>query len=411
MKNYNSRNSIGTVLSCHNLSVGYKNSIILSGINLEFGAGQFISLLGPNGAGKTTLLRTLSRHLKPIFGSIQLGSRSIASLRQEELAKVMAVVLTDKVTPPLFSSFEFVALGRYPHTDFLGRLTKKDQAVVHDSLAAVHAEDLKHREFTSLSDGEKQKVLVARALAQEPEIMLLDEPTAHLDLKHRVEVMSILRSLCATKKITVIASLHDVDIAAKVSDQVALIKDGSITGWGPPEEVLGSREVAELYDFDSACFDRRLGSIELRGEGNKGKVFVVGGMGSGASVFRLLSKSGYNISTGVLFDNDLDCYVAKSLGVNCASQKPADTIGKASLDTAMIELQRCDCVVDAGCNCDGIYHNNLQLLETAYKNGKPIFSLSNRQPAFSAGDSIDSIIHLERVSDLPHFIAFNLEKN
>lgn len=395
------------VLSCKDLSVGYKDSTILSNINLDFEPSQFISLLGPNGAGKTTLLRTLSRHLKPVSGSVLIGGRPLDSMRQDELAKIMAIVLTDKVTPPLFSASEFVALGRYPHTNFLGRMSQEDKDVVIQALIAVNAENLSNREFTSLSDGEKQKVLVARALAQEPKILLLDEPTAHLDLKHRVEVMSILRDLCATKNITVIASLHDVDIAAKVSDKVALIKNGAVTGWGAPEEVLSSKDVAELYDFNSACFNSQLGSIELRGKNNRAKVFVVGGMGSGAQVFRILAKSGYQISTGVLYENDLDCYVAESLGCTCSSQTPSDTIKETSLKSAMSEMDNCDWVIDTGFDSSGVYHNNLQLLAGASQKGKPIISLGTRDTQLFEGNNPAQFTVLQKASEIPTILERN----
>lgn len=390
-----------TLLSCRNLSVGYKDKAILSGINITFGSSQFISLLGPNGAGKTTLLRTLSRHLAPVSGTIELDGRNLSCLHQAELARIMAVVLTDKVTPPLFSAFQFVALGRYPHTDFMGRLTRKDEEMVHRSLAAVHAEDLTHREFTSLSDGEKQKVLVARALAQEPRILLLDEPTAHLDLKHRVEVMSILRNLCARQGITVIASLHDVEIASKVSDMVALVKGGRVTGWGTPEDILGPVEVAELYDFDSASFNRQLGSIELRGEENREKVFVIGGMGRGAAVYRLLAKRGYQVRTGVLFQNDIDFFVAQSLHIPCAGQQPSSEINRSSLVQASKEIEGCDWVVDTGSANTPVYQNNFKLVEKAASLGKRVIRLGNFSTTGQDGLNGAEIINLESISQIP----------
>ena len=366
-------------LTCNNLAVGYKNSPVLSNINLVFNEGRFTTLLGPNGAGKTTLLRTLSRHLSPLSGTISVEGKNINGLNTGELAKIMAVVLTNKVTPPLFNSFQFVALGRYPHTNFLGSLSTADRRVISDSLGAVHAENLTFRDFASLSDGERQKILVARALAQEPRILLLDEPTAHLDLKHRIEVMSILRNLCREKGITVIASLHDVDIAAKVSDQVILVKNGAITSCGYPEEVLTGEAVADLYDFDSVSYDMQLGSIELQGERKQGRIFVVAGMGSGTSVYRMLAKRGYAISTGVLHVNDLDCYVARSLGAHCTCQPPADILEYGRLDSAISELERCDMVIDAGFDLDGPYGSNLELLIRAAACGKTIFSLRNRE--------------------------------
>ncbi|NOY14517.1 MAG: ATP-binding cassette domain-containing protein [Deltaproteobacteria bacterium] len=372
------------ILCCNQLAVGYGNKAIVSGINLRIRAGHFISLLGPNGTGKTTLLRTLSGHLAPLSGSIQLNRHPLSALSPAALARLMAVVLTDKVSPPLLSVFDFVALGRYPHTNFLGRLTARDRKVVLESLDAVHAGELVRREFANLSDGEKQKILIARALAQEPRVLLLDEPTAHLDLKHRIEVMAILRSLCRSQGITIIASLHDVDIAAKVSDQVALLKDGAITAWGFPEDVLTGDAVTALYDFDSACFSHQLGSIELRGDGHLERVFVVAGAGSGAAVYRMLAKRGYNITTGVLHSNDLDCYVGRSLGADCTTQPPASGMSETALRRAITKLGDCRWVIDAGFDLVGPYRGNLELLQQAAAMGKTVFSLREQSLQLAA---------------------------
>lgn len=363
------------VISARSLSVGYKNKPVLRGLDFDFEAGHFISLLGPNGAGKTTLLRTLSRHLSPLAGEIGVQGNPLASLRAIELARIMAVVLTDKIAPPLFTVFEFVALGRYPHTDYLGRMGEADRDTVVRSLAAVHAADLAHRPFADLSDGERQKVLVARALAQEPQILLLDEPTIHLDLKHRVEVMAILRDLCRSKGITVVASLHDVDVAAKVSDRVALIKDGGLLDWGPPETVLTPEAVAGLYDFDKAEFSRHLGGIELRGDGDQGRAFVVAGMGSGTLVYRMLAKKGFAIATGVVHTNDLDCYVAQSLGADCTSVAPMEKVNGSALVRATGRMAECDFVIDCGFAVGPMNLANMELLQSALTQGKTVFTL------------------------------------
>ena len=363
------------VLRCKNLSVGYEKKTILSGLNLTFEAGHFISLLGPNGAGKTTLLRTLSRHKAPLDGEIELMGTSLHAIDAMDLAKIMAVVLTDKISPPLFTVFEFVALGRYPHTDFLGRLSSKDQDVVTDALKAVHAESLMHRSFSDLSDGERQKALVARALAQQPRVLLLDEPTNHLDLKHRVEVMGILRNLCRLKGITVVASLHDVDVAAKVSDRVALIKGGGVVDWGSPETVLTGDAVSDLYDFHGAAFDRHLGGIELRGDGRRGRAFVLAGMGSGALVYRMLAKQGIDFATGVLHSNDLDYYVARSLGASCTVQSPMEDVSEKRVTEAALQLDRCDVVIDCGFEIGAMNQGNLALLKSALAKKKPVLTL------------------------------------
>ena len=388
------------VISARKLSVGYKNKPVLHQLDFAFEAGHFISLLGPNGAGKTTLLRTLSRHLLPLDGEIRVQGRPLASLSAMELARIMAVVLTDKVAPPLFTVFEFVALGRYPHTDYLGRMGEDDRKVVVQSLAAVHAADLAHRPFTDLSDGERQKVLVARALAQEPQVLLLDEPTIHLDLKHRVEVMAILRDLCRSKGITVVASLHDVDVSAKVSDRVALIKDGGLLDWGPPETVLTPEAVARLYDFDKAEFNRHLGGIELRGDGDQGRAFVVGGMGSGALVYRMLAKKGFAIATGVVHTNDVDCYVARSLGADCITVPPMVKVNGDAMVRAADQMAACDLVIDCGFAVGPMNLANMELLQSALAQGKTVLTLRKNDHQSVADSPSNRFIRCDDASQL-----------
>jgi iron complex transport system ATP-binding protein len=388
------------ILTCQDLTVGYKNKAVLSDLNLSFKSGQFISLLGPNGAGKTTLLRTLSRHLKPINGHIAIQGRALSDIDAMELARFMAVVLTDKVSPPLFSVYEFVALGRYPHTNFMGRLDGADHRAVQRALNAVHADDLIGRTFSDLSDGERQKALVARALAQQPQLLLLDEPTLHLDLKHRVEVMGILRNLCRSRNITVVASLHDVDVAAKVSDCVALIKSGTVTHWGTPEAVLTNRAVADLYDFKGAEFSHHLGGIELHSDGFRGRAFVVAGMGSGAQVYRILAKRGFAIATGVLHTNDLDYYVARSLGADCTTQPPMEVVSQKAAAAAGQKMDDCDVVIDCGFEVGAMNQGNLDLLRTALGKDKPVYTLRRRDTTLPGYDAARSVIRCEDTAQL-----------
>ena len=358
------------------LTVGYGEPVV-SDINLELGHGQFIALLGPNGAGKTTLLRTLSRHLKPLAGKIEILGQDLHAMSALDLARAVAVCLTDNAKPPLLSVAEFVALGRYPHTGFMGRLSSHDTAVVDRALTSVAAGDLAGRLVEQLSDGERQKVVLARALAQEPKLMLLDEPTAHLDLKHRIEVMGILRNLCRDSGLTVVASLHDIDIAAKVADRVVLVQQGGISDFGLPEAVLTSDKVGQLYGLKAADFDGHLGGIEFHGDGRSGKVFVIAGGGSGATLFRLLSKKGLAIETGVLADGDLDRYVAAALGANCFVRSTAalDDAGLA-IDDALAALGGCDLVVDGGLAGSAAQ----TLREQSKAHGLPVFRLAGASP-------------------------------
>ncbi len=362
------------ILEISSLSIGYDNTAVVSGIDLHFKRGQLVCILGPNGAGKTTLLRVLSRHLKPISGKIVLKGRELSSYTQLELARVMAVVLTERVAPPLFSVYQFVALGRYPYTDFLGRLKPDDDKAVQDALALVGADMLSQRDFQGLSDGERQKVLLARALCQGPEVLILDEPTAHLDLKHRLEVMGILRNLTRERGILVIASLHDVDVAAKVADVVVMVKDGKVTEWGPPEEVLKAKKVESLYGLENAVFSSKLGTLELPAKGQGPQVFVVGGNGEGAGVMRLLAKKGFKLSTGVLFKNDLDYFVARALGANILAQEPSGSISRDMLLRAEKLLSNCLFLVDALPVGIEAFKGNQRLVERARELGIEVVS-------------------------------------
>ncbi len=399
------------VLSANDLCVGYGKKTVLENVRLEFVKGEFISLLGPNGAGKTTLLRTLSRHLAPLGGEVVLGGVELGKIVQQDLAKTMSVVLTEKVVPPLLRVFDFVAMGRYPHTGWRGRLTDKDNQVVMEALAMVQAGELVYRDLDTLSDGERQKVYVARALAQQPEIILLDEPTMHLDLKHRMELMSILRRLCRDKGICVVASLHDVEIAAKISDKVALVKGGEIRAFGPPEDVLLDDTVADLYDFRNARFSRVLGTIEMENRVDRGRVFVVGGMGSSSVLYRLLSKKGYGIVTGVLHRNDIDLHVARSLGAACLVQEHLDGISPENMENARSEMKNCDCVIDTGFELETINAGNLALLKEAVSMGKPVLSMRNGsgRELYTAGEyesikfstSESSLVEMVKCLSLP----------
>ncbi|WP_046777753.1 ABC transporter ATP-binding protein [Streptomyces yangpuensis] len=260
-------------LATQGLAVGYRTRsprrrgagrAVLSGLGLEARAGELTVLLGPNGAGKSTLLRTLCGLLPPLDGRIRIGGADLADQPPAALARRLAVVLTDRVDPGLLSVRELAGLGRHPHTGFTGRLTAADHAAVEWSLKAVGAEHLADRPAAELSDGERQRVLTARALAQEPEVVLLDEPTAFLDVPSRVALTVLLRDLARDKGLTVVVSTHDLELALRVADAVWLVDRGSRVHAGAPEDLIRSGAVAAAFDADHLAFDPVSGSFGLR---------------------------------------------------------------------------------------------------------------------------------------------------
>lgn len=363
------------MLACEKLAAGYGRRAVVRVEDFAALKGQLICFLGPNGAGKSTLLKTLAGYLSPLSGVVYLKEHELWCLDRRVRAETMAVLLTERVAPELLSVFEVVALGRHPYTDLWGRLSPADEAKVRRALRLVGAEGLAGRFYGELSDGEKQKVLLARALAQEPEVIVLDEPTTHLDLQHRAEIMRVLARLCREEGITVLLSLHEVDLALKAAAYVVLVKDGTILAAGFPEEVLTPEAVAALYNLEAGSFDPVLGGAETGAAPDGPLVFVVAGGGSGALLYRALAKRGFALATGVLPANDVDAFVARAFGARLFTVPPFASVGGAAVAQALELTARAVAVVDAGFPVTAETKGNLELLAAVAGNGCPVFSL------------------------------------
>ncbi|MBR5926169.1 MAG: ABC transporter ATP-binding protein, partial [Firmicutes bacterium] len=230
------------------LAVGYNGKILIHDISLNLEKGKILTLIGPNGSGKSTILKTITRQLDRIGGSDYLGDEDINEMSPKELAMKMAVVLTDRIRPELMSCEEVVAMGRYPYTNMFGRLTPEDRAAVEKAISTVHAEDIRNQDFATLSDGQRQRIMLARAICQQPEIIILDEPTAYLDIRYKIELLDILKKM-AQQGTTVIMSLHEVDLAMQISDYIVCVKGETLSAFGTPDEILQKNEIENLYDM------------------------------------------------------------------------------------------------------------------------------------------------------------------
>lgn len=230
------------VVQLSDVAVGYqtKNStyIIANHLNLNLNRGEIICLLGPNGCGKSTLLRTIAGMQPTISGDISILGENVKAMDITELARNMSIVLTDVVDVPNMTVYDIVAYGRFPHTNWFGTTSPKDEEVIYKSLAAVSLTDFSSRLYTSLSDGEKQRVMIARALAQETPLILLDEPTAHLDLPNRIEVMNLLRELAHVTGRTILLSTHELGLAVRVADIIWLMPRHAPVISGKPDTLI-----------------------------------------------------------------------------------------------------------------------------------------------------------------------------
>ncbi|MAS37964.1 MAG: ATP-binding protein [Anaerolineaceae bacterium] len=271
-----------SVLNTHDLTIGYKATrravtVVAEELNLTLEAGELVCLIGPNGVGKSTLLRTIAGLQAPLSGQVLLNGDDIYRLSARELARRLSMVLTGRVEVGVLSAYELVALGRHPYTNWAGRLTAHDEAVVRWAIESVGAVALAGRNFGELSDGERQKILIARALAQEPELMLLDEPTAFLDLPRRVEMLALLRELAHETGRAILLSIHDLDLALRSADRIWLLANDGTMHVGAPEDLVLTGAFAEVFHSEGVTFDPQTGSFALHVE--RGGVVSLAGDG------------------------------------------------------------------------------------------------------------------------------------
>lgn len=234
-------------LEAHNLSIGYGKHVLARGLTLALRRGELTCLLGPNGVGKSTLIRTLCGMQPPLAGTIYLNGEDIRRMPARAVAQRLAVVLTQRVDAGNMSAYALAALGRFPHTNWLGDLSPGDEEIVQRAMWATDCAQMARRRANELSDGERQRVMIARALAQEPQVLVLDEPTAFLDIAHRIEIMHLTQRLAHEQSLAVLVSTHDLDLALRCADQLWLLNTmGSLTQ-GTPEQLKRSGDLACLF--------------------------------------------------------------------------------------------------------------------------------------------------------------------
>ena len=280
------------VLQANDLATGYGEKVVSQALNLTLVSGELVCLLGPNGSGKSTLLRTLTALQKKLHGSVNFHGRPLDKFTPRELAQKISVVLTERINTGHLTVYSLVALGRHPYTGWLGTLSATDHEVIQSSLHSVGVFELAQVPVNTLSDGQKQKVMIARALAQDPELLVLDEPTAFLDLPHRVDVMRILHQLAHDKAKSILLSTHDLDLALRHADRFWLMdQQGNIHDGGPEDMVL-SGTVSEVFGRDGIQFDPITGTF-LSSRYLQTPVSVSGKGLSYEWTQRALSRAGY----------------------------------------------------------------------------------------------------------------------
>ena len=362
-------------LELRGLDVGHGRRALVRDVCLAVRPGQVVALIGPNGSGKTTILRTVAGQLRALGGVVELFGRPLACVPAAERARTLSVMLTGRPQTELLTCRDVVEAGRYPFTGRLGVLGEKDDAAVAAAMEATGVAELADRDFAHVSDGQRQRVLLARALCQEPQVLLLDEPTSYLDVRSQLDVLQLLRREARERDVAVVASLHEIDLAQKAADHVICIKDGCVMCQGTPDEVFTAERVAELYDLAPGAYDPAFGSVELARPAGEPEVFVIAGGGSGAACFRRLARAGTPFATGVLHEHDSDGLLAAQLASRVIFEKDFEPVSAESVARAREVLLSCREVM---C-CVGAFGTgnarNAELLNAARAAGLPICKL------------------------------------
>lgn len=252
------------MLETKGLSASYGSRPVVEEVSLRLEPGKIVTLIGPNGAGKSTILKTVIGELSPVRGTVFLDGRELASTPPLEIARKLSILMTDRVRPELMTCWDVVSAGRFPYTGRLGILSAEDREKVREALRQVHGEELAAQSFAQVSDGQRQRILLARALCQEPEVLVLDEPTSFLDIRYKLELLSILKDMVRRRKLAVLMSLHELELVEKISDCVVCVHNGRIERSGPSEGIFTSDYIMELFDIQPGSFRPELSPFESK---------------------------------------------------------------------------------------------------------------------------------------------------
>ncbi|MEW6060155.1 MAG: ABC transporter ATP-binding protein [Actinomycetota bacterium] len=357
------------------VTAGYGGPPALRDVSLDVRPGEVVGLVGPNGSGKTTLVRAASRALRPLSGAVLVAGRDPYRLPAREAARLVAVVPQD-VTPAFsFTALEMVLMGRTPHLSAWGGGGPEDWPRVREAMAATSVQHLADRPVEELSGGERRRVVLAQALAQDAPVLLLDEPTAHLDIRHVLEVLDVVRGLAAREGTAVLAIFHDLDLAAANCDRLVALHRGEVAAAGAPERVVTRELLETVYGVEAEVVADevtgrpavRLGARPAAPAALGRRAHVIGGAGRGAPLLRRLSEAGFEVSVGVLHATDTDAVVAERLNLLRVSVPPFSEIDGESA----AEARRLAVSADLLVVCDAPYGaGNLENLRIALEAAK-----------------------------------------
>jgi len=339
-------------LRINNIACRYGTTNVLENINFSAKGGDFIGIIGPNASGKSTLLKSISKVLKPHTGVVLLNERDVYTFKSAEIAKNLAVVPQESVISFAFTALEVVLMGRTPHLNRFEMESTQDLIIAQKSMELTNTWYLAERPIDTLSGGEKQRIIIARALTQEPRVLLLDEPTDHLDINHQIEILDLIKRLSKEEEMIVIGVFHDLNIASQYCDRLILLHKGRIFAAGGAGDVLTGENIEKVYGVKvTVKQDDVSGKLLIHPQRKrvikeaKAKVHIVAGSGSAVSLMNELVENGYKISLGVINIGDSDYITAKALELDIVEEKPFSPITKENYEKNLELIKQADYVI------------------------------------------------------------------
>lgn len=342
-----------TLIDVEAVSVSLGGATVLDDVSATVPEGRFVGLIGPNGAGKTTLLRTMSGVLEPDSGQVTVAGEDITALSSETSSRRVAVVPQDTTVSFDFSVEQVVEMGRHPYRSGFGGGTADDRRIVETAMERVDVSRFADRAIGAVSGGERQRVILARALAQDAPVLLLDEPTTSLDVTRQVETLALVRQLVEEGK-TAVAAIHDLDLAARFCDELMLLSGGNVVATGPPERVLDGDTVSEAFDGravvgqDAITGAPTVRALPERGGSRDYHVHVIGTGHEAATTLARLVDAGFEPTIGPLTETDVAAEAARALGVETLVTAPFESLSSATLDELQHYAESADTTVMAG---------------------------------------------------------------
>lgn len=373
-------------LTVHGLTLEYETCSILNQLECKIQPGELVALLGANGAGKSTLLRCLSKTISPTTGTIYLDSTDIHKLPNKKLARSMAVVPQESQTDFDFTVEDIVLMGRLPHLSRFQKEGKSDKEQVQKALKMTGVEHLSQRSITTLSGGEKQRVIIARAICQEPEILLFDEPTAGLDIGYQYEILELATRLNKEKGITVITAIHDLNLAARFFDRFILLSEGKILSAGNAEEVLTPKNINKAYGVNAFVYRQSLdGKLQVnilkkewkdKNPDKSYKIHVIGGGEEALYTLTSLYQDGYSLSLGPVSSQDSGYKFATAHDIPAISVPPFSPVSESTHNSNLEFMRKADAVVLPPIHFGEINLCNLKAVEKVLDEGIPVIIVS-----------------------------------